>query len=103
MSDLVATETSTPGALPDAGEWAACIIKQVAAKMTAFGLPNNPHGARAGAPEWLSASVGVVEVYGIYPAPVFALVVHKGHAPHEAWHVVDFRVGSDIYSAARTQ
>lgn len=93
MSECVPSGQIPDGSLPDAGEFAACIIKQTAAKMTAFGFPNNPHGATVGGRHVLSANVFAMHVYGIADATVAVLVVHKGHVPVEAWHVVDFRVG----------
>lgn len=78
------------------------ICKQVAAKMTGFGFENSPQGASVADVGALSKSVYVVRVDGICPAPVFCLVIDKGHVPVPAAHVVDFRVGSDIYSPKET-
>ena len=76
------------------------IIKQVASRMTAVGFPNEPHKAGAKLYLNLTATVEVWSICGMYPEqhePVYALVVNKGHVPLPAWHVVDFRVGSNIY------
>jgi hypothetical protein len=74
------------------------ICKQIAAKMTGFGFENALHGATVTDVGAISPAVYVVRVDGICPSPVFALVINKGHVPVAANHVVDFRVGSDIYS-----
>lgn len=86
------------GSTPDAGEFATCIIKQTAARMTAFGFPNDPRSAKVGGQTRLSRNVVTVTVIGLCDAPVAVLYVEKGHLPVQAWHVVDFRVGdADFY------
>ena len=75
----------------------AAVIKQVAAKMTGFGFPNSPSGAKAHCHGTLSDSIAVFKIVGLAYEDVFALVVEKRHSPSMAWHVVDFRVGTDIY------
>ena len=81
-------------------EKATTIVKQVGSKMTSFGFPNTPHGAEAKLSNTLTDSIEVWSIIHLTksPEPVFALVINKGHAPLPAWHVVDFRVGGDIYS-----
>jgi len=81
------------------------IIKQVASKMTSFGFPNDPRKANARLVTELSDRVQVWELGLMHipdeegPVPkVFALVINKGHVPVPAYHVVDFRIGNDIYS-----
>lgn len=75
------------------------IVKQCAAKATSFGFPNNPHGSTVECVANLSETVWVAKVSGLVDAgDVFALVVDKGHSPLAASHVVDFRIGGDIYS-----
>lgn len=96
MSDLI---------MPDK---ATTIIKQVAAKLTSYGFPNQPvpnvhrDGTTSGCHAALHLSftdtVEVWEVTDLVPTgPVYALVVNKGHDPWPAHHVVDFRVGGNIY------
>ncbi len=89
------------------------IINQVAAKMTSYGFPNQTlHetarddegefttiGVKAALHKTLTDSIEVWEITDLVPTgPVYALVVNKGHSPLSAHHVVDFRVGGDIYS-----
>lgn len=84
------------------------IVKQLASKMTGFGFANSPREAKITHVNWLTEGVRVYTVAGLVPvvpgpplpAPpeVFALVVVKRHSPTWAYHVVDFRVGGDIYS-----
>jgi hypothetical protein len=89
------------------------IIKQLAAKLTSFGFPNDPKGVVEAAHDFelakrasvdvthqdkLSENVSVYRVGGITGGPVFALVVFKPHNPQFAAHVVDFRVGNNIYA-----
>ncbi len=80
------------------------IVKQVATRMTAAGFANEPHGAEA---EKKTAFSDTVEVWQIHHLtknlkaqyePVYAMVILNGQSPIPAWHVVDFRVGDDIYS-----
>jgi hypothetical protein len=74
------------------------ITKQVAAKLTSFGFANNPREAVVSLVDRLTDAVRVYRVKMTVPeADIYALVVHKGHAPVEAAHVVDFRVGGNIY------
>jgi hypothetical protein len=83
------------------GDKALTIIKQVAHRMTVVGFPNNPREATAKLTEKLTEKVEIWAVDGLHPLivhPVYALVVCKGHIPLPAWHVVDFRVGGNIYS-----
>ena len=82
---------------------ATMIIKQVASKMTSFGFRHEPDNARARLCGTLSDTVEVWQVENIHldagghSPVVFALVVNKGHVPLPAHHVVDFRVGNNIY------
>ncbi|MDX1644706.1 MAG: hypothetical protein R3244_10150 [Thermoanaerobaculia bacterium] len=75
------------------------VIKQVAAKMTSFGFSNAPFNAKArDEARHLGENTSVWVIDGLTEAgAVYALVVHKGHSPLEAHHVVDFRIGQDIY------
>ncbi len=77
------------------------VIKQCAQRLTSFGFPNEPRAAGFHSVRELSPSVLVVMIGGMMGtgAMVHALVVIKPHRPVPAAHVVDFRVGSDIYSA----
>jgi hypothetical protein len=82
------------------GDKALTIIKQLAHRMTVVGFPNNPRGAEAELFLTFTESVEVWAVKGMHPLlvePVYVLVVNKGHIPLPAWHVVDFRVGGNIY------
>jgi len=84
--------------LPDK---ATTIIKQVASRMSGVGFPNQPMQSDCSAElhKTLTSSIEIWKVNEIVPTgPVFALVVNKGHSPLAAHHVVDFRVGGDIYS-----
>lgn len=85
------------GSTPDVGEFATCIIKQTAARMTAFGFPNDPRAAKVGGQTRLSRNVVTVAVHGLCEATVAVLYVEKGHLPVQAWHVVDFRVGDEDF------
>lgn len=78
------------------------IVKQLAAKLTSFGFANNPRGCVVTHEGNLSSSVSVYAVTNIVDMgggndTVWALVVFKGHVPLPAYHVVDFRIGSNIY------
>lgn len=81
------------------------IIKQVAARMTAVGFPNDPYRGRPRLHVTLSETVEVWEIRDLnmdlennsHGPNVYALVVNKGHVPIPAWHVVDFRLGDNIY------
>lgn len=82
------------------GDKAQTIIKQTAHRMTVVGFPSAPHSARAELHLTFTDKVEVWAVHGLHPLlvePVYALVVNKGHVPLPAWHVVDFRVGGNIY------
>jgi hypothetical protein len=74
------------------------IIKQLAAKLTGFGFPNYPKEAIVSDVDDLSQNVKVYRVDGMTAGPVWALVVVKGHTPQPAFHVVDFRVGNNLYA-----
>jgi hypothetical protein len=90
---------------------ATTIIKQVAAKLTSYGFPNQPmpsvrsvdggfqtEGCKAALHLSMTETVEVWEITELVPTgPVYALVVNKGHDPWPAHHVVDFRVGGNIY------
>lgn len=73
------------------------IIKQVASLMTRVGFHNSPREASVKGKRYLTDAVFVVEVERMFDGPVFALVVAKAHKPLPAFHVVDFRIGQDIY------
>lgn len=74
------------------------LVKQTVAKLTSFGFPNDPRNAHVVLARILSTSVTVWYIQGLIPHnPVFVLVVNKGHSPQIADHVVDFRIGQDIY------
>ena len=77
---------------------AECICRQVQAKLTSFGFPTSTRDMEVAEASRLSDTVKVVCLSGS-AAPIYALVVEKRHSPVEAVHVVDFRVGNDIYSS----
>jgi hypothetical protein len=75
------------------------IVKQVSARLTDFGFPNNVKKARVTTEGRLGSGVFVVKVEGlVHEQDVYALCINKGHDPQPAWHVVDFRIGNDIYT-----
>jgi hypothetical protein len=75
------------------------IIKQAASKLTSFGFDNDPRNAVATLVEDLSPTVFVYRIEGLTASDVYVLVIRKGHVPLEAHHVVDFRVGGNIYGS----
>jgi len=95
--------------MSDFPDKAGTIVKQAAAKLTAWGFPNNPiyrgefgkfgtAAPKAVCARRLTTTVEVWKISEIVPeGDVFVLVILKGHKPQEAYHVVDFRVGDDIY------
>ena len=75
------------------------ILKQLAAKMTSFGFPSEPFQAEVATVASVTPTLFVVRADGLVDGgPVYALVVRKGHIPVPVEHVVDFRIGTDIYS-----
>lgn len=77
------------------------VTKQVASKLTQFGFPNNPRGCTHGEPRRVTDKLFVAQLDGIVEgSTVFALCIDKGHIPVPAVHVLDFRVGGDIYGYA---
>lgn len=83
---------------------ALCITKQLVAKLTSFGFPTSPKDVtKVWRLEPLTKTVYVYWVEGLTGGDVWALVVHKGHTPldilQESYHVVDFRVGDNLYEA----
>ena len=74
------------------------VTKQVASKLTSFGFPNNPYHSKPYRHETITPTLWVARIEGIVEGGhVYALVINKGHKPVEAHHVVDFRIGSNIY------
>ncbi len=74
------------------------VVKQLASKLTGFGFDNSPRDAELVDGKSVTESLSILCYEGIVPGQrVWCLVLNKGHIPVPACHVLDFRIGSNIY------